>query len=225
MKNLSTLHKVGPLALLRSKKSSPGCWLGAIAVILAIVSGVYQFVRYLGCADSDNHSLYVAIEGRDLSDLQRLLSEGHNPNSTQQCYVIDIDGYRLVTDPQSDPPLFYAVEHGSPEIVAALLEKGANPNQVGSNGYAPIFDAILHADYASVAVLLKNHADPNWKNSKTGETPLIQSVKLNQVKNIRALLIAGAEPNTRDATGNTAFVYADTDGEARVLLQKYGGHK
>jgi len=225
MKNLSTLRKVGPLALLRSKKSSPGCWLGAIAVILAIVSGVYQFVRYLGCADSDNHSLYVAIEGRDLSDLQRLLSEGHNPNSTQQCYVIDIDGYRLVTDPQSDPPLFYAVEHGSPEIVAALLEKGANPNQVGSNGYAPIFDAILHADYASVAVLLKNHADPNWKNSKTGETPLIQSVKLNQVKNIRALLIAGAEPNTRDATGNTAFGYADTDGEARALLQKYGGHE
>jgi len=109
--------------------------------------------------------------------------------------------------------------------VAALLEKGADPNQVGSNGYAPIFDAILYADYASVAVLLKNHADPNWKNSRTGETPLIQSVKLNQVKTIQALLIAGAEPNTRDATGNTAFGYADTDGEARALLQKYGGHE
>jgi ankyrin repeat protein len=225
MKNLSTLPKVGPLAFLHSKKSSPGRWLGAIAVVLAIVSGVYQFVCYLGCADSDNHDLYAAIEGRDLSDLQRLLSEGHDPNSTQQCYVIDIDGYRLVTDPQPDPPLFYAVEHGSPEIVAALLEKGANPNQVGSNGYVPLFDAILHADYDSVAVLLKNHADPNWKNSKTGETPLIQAVKLNQVKNVQALLIAGAEPNTRDATGNTAFVYADTDGEARALLKKYGGHE
>ena len=106
-----------------------------------------------------------------------------------------------------------------------VLEKGANPNQVGSNGYAPIFDAILHADYASVAVLLKNHADPNWKNSKTGETPLIQAVKLNQVENIQALLNAGAEPNTRDATGNTAFVYTDSDGEARALLQKFGGHE
>ena len=123
MKNLSTLPKVGPLAFLHSKKSSPGCWLGAIALVFAIVSGVYQFVRYLGCADSDNHDLYVAIESRNLGDLQRLLSEGHDPNSTQQCYVIDIDGYRLVTDPQSDPPLFYAVEHGSPEIVACAGER------------------------------------------------------------------------------------------------------
>jgi ankyrin repeat protein len=225
MKNLSTLPNVGPLALLRSKKSSPGCWLGAIALLFAIISGVYQFVRYLGCADSDNHDLYAAIEGRNLGDLQHLLSEGHDPNSTQQCYVIDIDGYRLVTDPQSDPPLVYAVEHGNPEIVAALLEKGADPNQIGSNGYAPIFDAILHADYASVDVLLKNHADPNWKNSKTGETPLIQAVKLNQVKNVQALLNDGADPNIRDSTGNTAFIYADTDGEARALLQKYGGHE
>jgi ankyrin repeat protein len=225
MKNLSTLPKVGPLAFLHSKKPSPGLWLGAIAFVFAIVSGLYQFVRYLGCADSDNHSLYAAIESRDLGDVQRLLSEGRDPNSTQQCYVIDIDGYRLATDSQSDPPLFYAVEHGSPEIVAALLEKGANPNQVGSNGYVPLFDAILHADYDSVAVLLKNHADPNWKNSKTGETPLVQAVKLNQVKNVQALLNAGAEPNTRDATGNTAFAYADIDGEARALLQKYGGHE
>ena len=109
--------------------------------------------------------------------------------------------------------------------MAALLEKGADPNQVGSNGYAPVFDAILHADYASVSVLLKNHADPNWKNSKTGETPLIQAVKLNQVENVQALLIAGAEPNTRDAAGNTAFVYVDTDGETRALLQKFGGRE
>ena len=109
MKNLSTIPKVDPLTHLRSKKSSPGCWLGTIAVILAIVSGVYQFIRYLGCADSDNHSLYAAIESRDLGDVQRLLSEGHDPNSTQQCYVIDIDGYRLATNPQPDPPLFYAV--------------------------------------------------------------------------------------------------------------------
>jgi len=225
MKNLGTLPKVDSLAFLRTKKSSPGCWLGAIALILAIASGVYQFVRYLGCADSDNHELYAAIEGRDLGNLQRLLSEGHDPNSTQQCYVIDIDGYRLVTGPQSDPPLVFAVEHGSPEIVAALLEKGANPDQVGSNGYAPIFDAILHADYASVTALLKNHADPNWKNSTTGETPLIQAVKLNQVKNIQALLNAGAEPNTQDIAGNTAFAYADPDGEARALLKKYGGHE
>ena len=225
MKTLSTLPKVGSLMLLRSRKSSPGCWLGAIALIFAIASGVYQFVRYLGCADSDNHDLYAAIEERDLGNLQSLLSEGHDPNSTQQCYVIDIDGYRLVTDPQSDPPLVFAVEQSSPEIVAALLEKGANPDQVGSNGYAPIFDAILHADYVSVTALLKNHADPNWKNSTTGETPLIQAVKLNQVKNVQALLNAGAEPNTRDAAGNTAFVYADPDGEAQALLQKYGGHE
>jgi ankyrin repeat protein len=205
---------------LTTNKSGLTIFWGLVLLLFIIVGLCITLGRYMSCAASDNSELYHAIESNDLPEVQRLLSEGHDPNSTKQCYLIDNEGYQLEDSPQSEPALFIAVQQGNPEMVSALLTKKANPNQIGKSGFPALVEAIMEGKYDIVAVLLNGGANPNWKDPKTGETPLILAVKNNQVKNVIALLSAGAEKNVRDRSGNNAIFYAADDGEVRSLLQK-----
>jgi len=209
----------------RSGKERTGCLVIVAMVVVIVLATLYQQIRYLGCASSDNHPIYQAIDGQDAAEVTRLLAAGHSANSTQQCYWTDGEDSGVVTDPQADPPLNYAIHQGDADIVAALLAKDANPNQVGADGDSPLEEAIQRGSYEEVGLLLKYHANANWQNPATHLTPLIEAVQLNQVKNVAALLDAGADPNVRDGDGKTALSYAAQDGEARGLLQKHGGHE
>ncbi|MGB8214482.1 MAG: ankyrin repeat domain-containing protein [Anaerolineales bacterium] len=207
-------------AILSGKNSRLGCLLALAVVVIIVIVSLVQVVRYMGCASSDNSALFQAIENNDLQGVQSLLSEGHDPNSTRQCYWIDNDGYRLVTDPQPEPAIVMAAEKDSAPLVSALLAAKADPNALGQSGIPALKQAIMNANYAVVPPLLQAGADPNWIEPNTGETLLMLAVKLNQVKNVQALLAAGAETGTRDAQGNTAIFYAAPDGVVRGLLGK-----
>jgi ankyrin repeat protein len=213
IKNLFTI----PDGIFRKNKSI-GCAL--LFFTITIVGFSLSFIRYRNCEGKDNQVLYNAIESQDLAEVQDLLNIGHNPNSTVRCYINDEDGFQLVNQPQDELPIYFAVQHGSPEIIVALLKAGADPNRTGKAGNPPLMEAIYEAKYNHVSALLASGANPNWQNPKSGETPLIAAVKLNQTRNVQALLKAGALVEMADTLGNTARHYAESgSGIADLLIR------
>ena len=113
-------------------------------------------------------------------------------------------------------PLLLAVRDGSYDAVEALVEGGANVNQVreGDNT-SPMLLAALNGHYDMVKFLLEHAGDPNLP-STDGATPLYAVInkewaprsrhpqptyhtqqKLSYLETMEELLKAGAEPNAR----------------------------
>lgn len=117
-------------------------------------------------------------------------------------------------------PLTYATEQGNVEIVAALLEVGANPNIKGPGGKAPL----EYADKPEiVASLLAAKADPNLE-SDSGTTPLIRAIQYGELGTVEALLKAGAKVDRADSSGSLPIQVANNYGKSDVveLLKRYG---
>ncbi len=130
-------------------------------------------------------------------------------------------------------PLHYAADGGfgarnwSPErqaeMIASLINAGANPNALDKSGVAPLHRAVRQRCSAAVASLLRNGADVRLKNT-SGSTPLHLAVqntgkggtgspesKALQKETIELLLKSGADLEDRDGRGKTAKACAQSD--------------
>jgi ankyrin repeat protein len=58
-------------------------------------------------------------------------------------------------------PLLHATALGHHQVMRALLESGANPNAVASDGLAPMAAAMLADDQEALSILLAAKANPN----------------------------------------------------------------
>lgn len=94
--------------------------------------------------DALNAKLFKAVEQGDLEACQVLLGEGADPNSMHSTF----SGYML--------PLMVAVKKERVDIVHALLEYGANPNDGEF-----LHEAVRNCDLDCARVLLKFEADAN----------------------------------------------------------------
>ncbi|MGZ3275727.1 MAG: ankyrin repeat domain-containing protein [Caulobacteraceae bacterium] len=68
--------------------------------------------------------------------------------------------------PDGFPSLFVALDSGRPdrgEILALLLQYGANPNQRGINDWTALHHAVARRDLAAIRLLLAYGADPHMK--------------------------------------------------------------
>lgn len=116
-------------------------------------------------------------------------------------------------------PLHLAAQYGNAGCVAALLEAGANPNQLDSNGATP-----LHRAVASGRVyLVEQLATPaNVNMVAGGRTALHAAVAVAQenekrsVALVAALLGKGALTQVFDQEGRTPLARADAQGSALV---------
>ena len=69
-------------------------------------------------------------------------------------------------------PLFIAVQEGQREVVALLLEQGANVNaQAGIGGVTLLHIGAYRGDQAMVTLLLQHRADKNARMA-SGERPI-----------------------------------------------------
>ncbi|HEY8665366.1 MAG TPA: ankyrin repeat domain-containing protein [Tepidisphaeraceae bacterium] len=105
-------------------------------------------------------------------------------------------------DEAGTPVLFHAAEALRPEMVALLLDRGANVNETDPNGetalhrVADIRQAPPEAG-ALAKLLLERGAEPNARNWDE-VTPLHQAARARNLAVAEVLLAAGADPNARD---------------------------
>ena len=139
-------------------------------------------------------------------------------------------------------PLHYAAD-GSPgaeywdplaqdEVVAYLIEAGADPNALDKSRVAPLHRAVRTRCSGAVSTLIENGADPRLMN-KSGSTPLhlavqntgrsdsgSEAAKDGQGRIIALLLEHGASPTDTDANGKTVAAAASSDWIRNLLATR-----
>ncbi len=134
-------------------------------------------------------------------------------------------------DRRGDTPLHYAVGRSgkfSADVVAALVDGGADGNVQGGSGETPLqlFVRVGSNDGRIVEALLDAGADVDARNPD-GESPLHAAIRNggssenNRV--VEALLAAGADPCIKDASGYIPYNTAREGGEVHTMLANAGG--
>ena len=162
-------------------------------------------------------ALMFAARG-DLGSVRTLLDAGANPN-------LEIPDWKGTA-------LTIASTMGQPDIVEALLAKGADINHRDENSFTALHAAVRDSDYgeereqrvravATVKVLLAHGADPNARIHQEkptvraldevefeGATPIALAAEVNNLEAIKLMVDAGGNPNTPTAHGTTPLMLA-----------------
>jgi ankyrin repeat protein len=112
--------------------------------------------------------------------------------------------------------LIKAISKGDTEKVHALLEKGADVNTRGNDGFTALDMAAGHGHTDIVQALLSQGADMNAKDND-GITALMGAAFEGHTDTVHALLEKGADVNAKDNNGGTALMRAAQEGQTDTL--------
>ena len=133
--------------------------------------------------DSD---LVAASHRGDLVHVRKLVESGANVNGADQHGM--------------GPLLTF-----HPDVIAFLLEHGADPNLQTNESGVPVLAGLAFMNQVECArLLLDGGADPNGAHTETGETPLhaaLTKAHEDRSEIVRLLLDAGADPNRATIPG------------------------
>ncbi|MGI9306094.1 MAG: ankyrin repeat domain-containing protein [Gammaproteobacteria bacterium] len=161
---------------------------------------------YAPVQDVDPDFLCDAADDGDLRAARFLLESGADPN--ESCYITSAATratcttilvglvYTSIFAPacwRERMPLQAAAAAGNPEVVRALLEYGANPEE-RADGSAPLHIAAANGRAEVVRVLLAHGVQPDAEL-------LITAVRNNNHEIVRMLLDCGANPGAGDIKG------------------------
>jgi ankyrin repeat protein len=122
-----------------------------------------------------------------------------------------------VADPvKAQTPLMWAAAEGHSDVVAGLVEMGANVNAVSKGGFTPLLFSITKNDLPSINTLLKAGAKPNVVLA-SGSTPLMVAISYHYTDASLALIAAGADFNVKDRAGNTTLHLASQQGDLKLV--------
>lgn len=162
-----------------------------------------------------------------------LLEYGSNVNSTDNANktplfnATDIKTARLFLsynaninhqDENGDTVLMHAAVNQNPNLVAYLLENGANVNIVNRIGLTPIMIGAC-SNYTITKMLINKGANlDNFDNSQTF-SPIFNSIVFPDLTDIFELLVEnGANVNSKDTYGNTPLFYSIQKKRIKIFL-------
>ena len=172
---------------------------------IGVVIAMNFAFTFSGFAQGNVAALVKAAKDGDIKDVQSLVAGG-----------VDVNG----TD-NNCTPLIAAVTENKQEVVAFLLQNGANPNIADNMGQTPIFWAAYNENLEIIKLLITAGADVNFK-SNTGEVAIMRAVAWGNKAVVQALIDAGADPHIQTKWGDTAISLAKHGNmkEISAILQK-----
>jgi uncharacterized protein len=122
------------------------------------------------------------------------------------------------SDSKGFTPLIIAAYNNQPEVVAILLQAGADSTIGDRNGNTALMGALFKGYDAIAHKLLDAGADPNVQNEQ-GATALTFAATFHRNQLAQRLLQAGADKNIADRFGKTPLDHARVqDNEALVHM-------
>lgn len=147
-------------------------------------------------------ALITAIIDHDMGRIQRLISAGADPNTT---------------DHSSHTVLSWAVYFENIKIIMLLLGAGADPNCLSIEpGLTLLMQAVSLDNKRIVGALIAAGANLDTQSAPDGKTALMYAAQLGRHHIVEMLLAAGAAPNKRNRDGNAALDLAQQHGHIEV---------
>jgi ankyrin repeat protein len=144
---------------------------------------------------SRGRPLAWAVWSRQLGVVTLLIERGANINATG-------DGGRTA--------LHYAARGGNEEVLALLLDKGAQTNSRDHYGLIPLIWARVNSHLGVVKMLVQHMGVQGLQErSDLGWTALHHAAEWGQEEVARFLLLAGADPSITDNEGRTPHAIAE----------------
>lgn len=144
--------------------------------------------------------------GAEVDGCGQLCDSGFWDSATADDVRAEIDGGVNLekTDADGYSPLHLAARClGDPEVMAVLLDAGADPNREGPMDVTPLHLAAGFADRAIVELLIDAGADLEAKSWRRDYTPLHFAASEDNPEALRVLLERGALPDAPAAGGRT----------------------
>ncbi|KAF1315574.1 Tkl protein kinase, partial [Globisporangium splendens] len=186
---------------------------GATALLLAAGKGKHQVVDLLLTLGADVNAqggkngmtpLHGAAKNGHFAVVERLILAG---GATIQVNLLDRSGCTA---------LYWAVRKGYLEIVAFLLDHGADPEATEAD-WRPLHTACAKDNLEMVQLLLSKGADVN-ATMESGVTPLDFTAAQGSIETAQMLLDGGADINTHDEkTATTPLHRAAIRGDLQMV--------
>ncbi|MBQ9578333.1 MAG: ankyrin repeat domain-containing protein, partial [Ottowia sp.] len=155
-------------------------------------------------------ALSIALDRGNINVAEILLARGADPNA---CFLLTLWHGRLDTaklllahgadinhktesDAEKRTPLMYAAYYDREDLIAFLLDHGANVNDINQDGETALSFAVAENNINMAKILLDKGADPN--------TALIAASRKKREDSIKFLLEHGADIKVLDAAGTAA---------------------
>ena len=119
-------------------------------------------------------------------------------------------------DPEGRTALMYASFNGHTEIVRNLIDAKAIVSIRDGGGRTALLYAATGPFPETVKLLLENNADPNIIDAEEHFTPIMHAAAEGQLEVVKVLLEYGADASLRDVDGETAYIFAVTNGHTEV---------
>ncbi|KAL9616188.1 MAG: hypothetical protein Q9160_008919 [Pyrenula sp. 1 TL-2023] len=131
-----------------------------------------------------NLKLIHAVRMINLPEVYEALRSGANVNSNK------------------NKPLATAVATGETDVVSALIQNGAEVNQLDGNENTPLITDVENQNFSTAKYLLESGADVNTRN-RQGYTPLHVACNIGNQPLVKLLLDYGANPLVQNASTDT----------------------